>query len=544
MSCGMPVGATPVRREPPTESEAPVKDRLARALGPKFEVRGTLGKGGFAEVYEAFDSDLHRRLAIKVLHPEIAWTGGMIARFKQEARTLARLDHPNILPIHFVGEGEGLVYYGMPLVEGDTVAQLLRNRPALSVDQALGIVRPVLEALDHAHALGLIHRDIKPENILIQKSNGRVLLVDFGIAKQLGDAASGLTATGFTLGTPHYMAPEQALGQGNLDHRADLYSTGAVLYQMVVGAPPYEGQSSQEIVGKHIAEPVPRPSSRNAQIPHWLSEVVVQLLAKRPEDRFQSAADVLAALKEGGVSGKQTAVSGDSLARWIESDEKTAVIPSKERPVAAPTPPVAEPRRRSAGPLLFLLLLAVGAAVFLFLRGGPTLVIHNSLVEPVKIIAGGQELQVAEGGSAEIKLERGDRLFAQWYLVQPLGPGGKPLGELIQGTLQQEKPRGRVELEITARTGSGDYFAPLVSNSTDRSLRIIVNAGLQGAIDCDCGVPAGGTRTRIGYYRLYQNSTVQAVDGQGRRATFRDVGPQVRDAGGGVGLRFNSGDFR
>jgi hypothetical protein len=171
-------------------------------------------------------------------------------------------------------------------------------------------------------------------------------------------------------------------------------------------------------------------------------------------------------------------------------------------------------------------------------------VIHNSLVEPVKIIAGGQELQVAEGGSAEIKLKRGDRLFAQWYLVQPLGPGGKPLGELIQGTLQQEKPRGRVELEITARTGSGDYFAPLVSNSTDRSLRIIVNAGLQGAIDCDCGVPAGGTRTRIGYYRLYQNSTVQAVDGQGRRATFRDVGPQVRDAGGGVGLRFNSGDFR
>jgi hypothetical protein len=544
MSCGLPVGATPVQRAAPTESEVPVKARLARALGPKFEVRGTLGKGGFAEVYEAFDSDLHRRLAIKVLHPEIAWTGGMIARFKQEARTLARLDHPNILPIHFVGEGEGLVYYGMPLVEGETVAQLLRSRSALGVDQALGIIRPVLEALEHAHALGLVHRDIKPENILIQQSNGRVLLVDFGIAKQLGDAASGLTATGFTLGTPHYMAPEQALGQGNLDHRADLYSAGAVLFQMVIGAPPYEGQSSQEIVGKHIAEPIPRPSARNTQIPHWLSEVVVRMLAKKPEDRFQSAAAVLAALKEGGISGKQTAVNVDSVARRIESDQKTAVIPSKERPVAPSTPPVAEPRRRGLGPLLFLLLLAVGAAAFLFLRGGPVLLIRNSLVEPVKVIAGGQELQVAEGAEAEIKLPRGERLFAQWYLVQPLGPGGAPMGELMQGTLQQDKPRGRVELLITSRTGDAEYFAPLVTNSTDRSLRIIVNAGLQGAIDCDCGVSAGGSRTRIGYYRLFQNSTVQAVDGQGRRATFRDLGPQVRDPSGAVGLRFNSGDFR
>jgi hypothetical protein len=165
-------------------------------------------------------------------------------------------------------------------------------------------------------------------------------------------------------------------------------------------------------------------------------------------------------------------------------------------------------------------------------------------VEPVKVIAGGRELQVAEGGEAQIDLDRGERLFAQWYLVQPVGPKGAPMGELMQGTMQQDKPRGKIALEISARTADGDYFAPLVTNGTDRSLRIIVNAGLQGSIDCDCGVPAGANRTRIGYYRRFQNSTVRAVDGQGKSATFRDLGPRVTDASGGVGLRFNAADFR
>jgi hypothetical protein len=211
--------------------------------------------------------------------------------------------------------------------------------------------------------------------------------------------------------------------------------------------------------------------------------------------------------------------------------------------VTAPTTPVPEPRRRGGGALLLLLLLlAVGAAVFL--RRGPALVVRNTLVEPVKVIAGGQELQIPEGGETRIQLARGERLFAQWYLVQPMGPRGAPMGELMQGTLQQDKPRGKVELVITSRTGDGEYFAPLVSNTTDRSLRVIVNAGLQGSIDCDCGVPAGANRTRIGYYRLFRNSTVRAVDGQGRSATFQDLGPQVKDASGAVGLRFNPGDFR
>ncbi len=154
----------------PGASAAPTADRLARALGSKYEVKRLIGRGGFAEVYELWDKDLDRRLACKVLHPEIAWTPGMLARFRQEAKALARLHHPAIMPIHFTGDGEGLVFYVMPFVEGESLADALRRRGHFSVDEALKIAEPVLQALGHAHAQGLVHRDIKPDNILISKT--------------------------------------------------------------------------------------------------------------------------------------------------------------------------------------------------------------------------------------------------------------------------------------------------------------------------------------------------------------------------------------
>ncbi|MEP7324427.1 MAG: hypothetical protein ABI836_00640, partial [Gemmatimonadota bacterium] len=163
-------------------------------------------------------------------------------------------------------------------------------------------------------------------------------------------------------------------------------------------------------------------------------------------------------------------------------------------------------------------------------------------VEPVRVVVGDSTLQVPEGEERSIKLKRGARLFAQWYLVQPVGPAG-PLGEMMQGTLQVNKPRGSVPLVITARTTDGNFFAPLVTNSTGRSLRAIVNAGLQGAVDCGCGVPDGATRTRIGYYRLFQNSGVKVMDAQGRSATFPNLASQVSPTSGAVGLKFNSQDL-
>ena len=303
--------------------EAPAA-RLARALGPKYQVKRLVGRGGFAEVYELWDVDLDRRLACKVLHPEIAWTPGMIARFRQEAKALARLQHPSILAIHFAGDGEGLVYYVMPFVDGESLADALRRRGVMSPDDSLRIAEPILQALSHAHAQGLVHRDIKPDNVMLEAKTGRALLVDFGIAKLLDSNVQGgaQTATGFTVGTVQYMSPEQALGQSNLDGRSDLYAFGAMLFQMVTGTPPYDGASSAEIVGKHLSEPAPVASDVNAKIPHWLSDVILRCLAKKPEDRFQTAEEVLAALHVGRAAGSSRLVGVATVERKVQARQR------------------------------------------------------------------------------------------------------------------------------------------------------------------------------------------------------------------------------
>ncbi len=528
------------------ELDLEIQSRLSSALGPKYAVRGVIGRGGFAEVYEAWDEELHRRLAVKVLRPGVAWTGGMLTRFKQEARAVARLTHPNILPIHFVGDGEDLVYYAMPFVEGQSLAQLIRQGGALSWKTAVDFAIALLGALEHAHERGLVHRDFKPDNIMIDSTTGRVLLVDFGIAKRL-DAGKGETQTGFVVGTPQYMSPEQALGQGDLDGRSDIYSLGAVLFQMVTGTPPFDGESSQEIVGKHIAEAPPVASSKDASIPRWMSDVIIRCLAKKPAARYQSAGQVAEALRQGLALGPNRTVSTQRVVQHVGQDHPTEIITGSGQAVAVPR---SSSSRQSWGKdlrnplavlaLVILLAIAVGSVLNLT---RPSLVFANRLVHSVRLVVNGNEYAVAPSSEFRLRLPRKQGLTAQWYLDRMKRTDGSAVGAGLQGTLVEDEPQGAVQWAADVNDAQEVLFAPLITNMTDDPLSLTVNAGLEGAEHCGCTVPPGATRAVIGYYSLYTNTTVEARTPEGRVARFENLGPKVDPRIGAVGLRFEQKDF-
>ena len=540
--------------QPAELPEAEIKTRLTKALGTQYEVRRLLGRGGFAEVYEVWDKSLDRRLAVKVLRPDIAWTPGMLARFRQEAKAVAQLAHPNILPIHFVGEAEGIVYYAMPFIEGQSLGDLIRSEGRLDPDRALSIARPIFDALEHAHQKGLVHRDIKPDNIMIDRGSGRPLLVDFGIAKQMeaGKSGKGLTQTGFVVGTPHYMSPEQALGQRDLDARSDIYAMGAVLYQMVTGTPPFDGETSQEIVAQHITQPPPLATAVDAKVPRWLSDVIVRCLAKKPVDRFATASHAARALTAGRLSGPQDAVTAERVVRAVDQD-RTTVIPPTERAVpkaGAPyTPPepagVKGSKRSSLGLLIALavVLLGGGAGAVWFLNQR-AIVVENRLAEPIQLVeASGQRRTVDPGTEAEVKITGSGAAAVRWVLVRPTTPQGVAMGLELNGTLDAGEERGTARRAVDGSAMIPAAFEPLITNATDRPLSITVNAGLAGSQSCDCVIPPGATRARIGYYQLFRNSTVRAEDQSGRSASFTDLGDKVDVTNSTVGLRFEEKDF-
>ncbi|MEP7326519.1 MAG: serine/threonine-protein kinase [Gemmatimonadota bacterium] len=563
--------------------ESSARERLVIALGHKYEVRDLLGRGGFAEVYEVNDRQLHRRLAVKVLRPDLAWTTGMLQRFEQEARALASLSHPNILPIHFVGDREGLVYYAMPFIEGKSLGDIIHEEGALEPERAVSLIRPILQALAHAHEKGMIHRDIKPDNIIVEKLTGRPLLVDFGIVKQM-DEEPGNTLSGYVVGTPTYMSPEQALGQSNVDHRSDIYAIGGVLFHLVTGAPPFEGDTSQELIGRHISQAVPVPAEVNAQVPRWLSEIILRALHKRPDDRFRSAADMAEAMRIGLQSGPLVPLrSRDSLVRQIRDDDPTHIMPAAVEVVtpnrgsraprsndstgrrAADLSPVPRPVGRRSGDssllsnakyqslISWMTLAAAATGLVLYgVKGTPQYVTHNQLVLPVTLRwrtsgQSGGVRTLAPGETFRMDMPVDGTVLASWSLVRPwVNDSLKTLGADYRGNIRVEgmtlleKLRRRVAVDIDSWTGEDRYFSPLISNATSEPVQVTVNP--RGSTPgCECWIRPG-QRIPIGYYLLSDDAEIKVSRGS-RFALYRHLDGVVDPISGAVEILVDSTSF-
>jgi serine/threonine-protein kinase len=263
--------------------------RLNAALGGRYRIERELGEGGMATVYLADDLKHGRQVALKVLKPELAAAVGA-ERFLAEIKTTAGLQHPHILPLFDSGAADGLLFYVMPYVRGESLAERLERTGPLPVGEALSVLEDVSSALAHAHATGIVHRDVKPANVLL--SDGGAFVADFGIALALsGVDRAQLTATGLSLGTPNYMSPEQIGGDEAIDGRSDVYALGCLLFEALVGTPPFEAATLQGLMGKVMTEPPPALRGRRSDVPVEISDAVAKALAKRPGDRFATAQD-------------------------------------------------------------------------------------------------------------------------------------------------------------------------------------------------------------------------------------------------------------
>ena len=269
-------------------------------LGDRYDVGQVIGRGGMAEVYEGTDRRLNRRVAIKILRSDLAKDPMFQERFRREAQSAAGLSHPNIVAVYDTGEdlvgiGAGQVnvpYIVMEYVDGVTLRQMLNNGPRILPERGLEIIAGVLAALDYAHRHGIVHRDIKPANIMIN-SRGDAKVMDFGIARAMSDAATSVTATSAVMGTAQYLSPEQARGE-LVDARSDIYSAGCVLFELLIGKPPFNGESAVSIAYQHVNEVATAPSSLDPSIPSTLDTITLHALAKQPANRYQSAAEMRA----------------------------------------------------------------------------------------------------------------------------------------------------------------------------------------------------------------------------------------------------------
>lgn len=327
-----------------------------------YEILSLAGKGGMAEVYKGYHASVDRHVAVKVLSRQSTVDLDFTARFQQEARLLAKLDHPHILPIFDYGQVEGIIYIVMPFVESGTLADLLKtSQPDLP--QIQRIISQIGDALDYAHSSGVVHRDVKPSNVLID-DRGNCRLTDFGIAKQ-SRASVKITQTGVSVGTPTYMSPEQIKGE-SLDGRTDIYSLGVILYQMATGRLPYSGKTPAQVYAMHLHDPLPPPGTVNPELSPAVEAVILKSLAKRREDRYSTAAEMVAAL-QAALSGTAAPVETTPVANDPEATlnvgRQTVSGPLPGETEFSPEPARGEKAGGGSKRLLLVMGLVVAAVV-------------------------------------------------------------------------------------------------------------------------------------------------------------------------------------
>jgi serine/threonine-protein kinase len=317
---------------------------LQAALRDTYRIEREFTRGGMAIIYTAEDLKHHRKVAIKVLRPNLAATLGP-DRFLREIEIAARLTHPHILPLHDSGSADGLLYFVMPFIAGESLRERLGREHQLAIPDAVGILRQLLDALAYAHAEGVIHRDIKPENVLLAGRNAMV--IDFGVAKALSLAAhtTGRSTLGIVLGTPEYVSPEQAGSHPAIDHRTDLYAVGAMAYELLTGQPPFTHKDPLRVLAAQIHHQ-PRPVTEQRRMPAPLAELVMRSLRKPPEERWQCADDMLAQL--------DLMTAAPAPPRSVRT------------PLPQPPPPLpAEPPERPWKGIILLTLIAAAVVVLL-----------------------------------------------------------------------------------------------------------------------------------------------------------------------------------
>jgi serine/threonine-protein kinase len=421
-----------------TEPAPDLAERLQAQLGPEFVLGRELGGGGMSRVFLARDTTLARDVVVKVLSPDLA-AGVSVERFRREIMMAASLNHPNIVPVLRSGEVAGLPYFLMPYIPGESLRARLARGP-LSVRQTTSIMKDVARALAYAHDRGIVHRDIKPDNILL--SGDAATVTDFGVAKAIAasrkpgapERPPSMTGEGITIGTPLYMAPEQAVADPTVNHSADLYALGAVAYEMLVGTPPFGGRSAAAVLAAHARETPTPIERRRYDVPRELVSLIMQCLEKEPERRPKSGSTLVRALDDGAISGGRPAAGRSrrrSLRRWgwvvalLAAALAAGWWSSARRggPAAAPANPLPAATRPAGG------------SVAVSIR--PTLTDDPRETAAARSLA--SELTTALSG------------VPGYRVASPLPPGaGRPLDVqyLLDGTVQRERSRIRVNLRF------------------------------------------------------------------------------------------------